>query len=620
MVGWTSDWTLVRYGKRRGQSGVQAPYRGMARAPPASNWRRGPNLHPNRPAPPFGTSARYLGPQSRSYASVTRHRPFGSVAGPQRLNQGRQQQPTDPKFAKLVRQLHSVIKLVHHLQNVSQKPGKPEPVMISRMVENLSTMIKPACPNQKTKDLIEGNARNWGHTTLIILEDHYTAMLEDVLSELSGTLPSDWQTAFEVATRWAKKNLPRITQEVIDHAEALVTTCTEVEKDLETQPAPAPLDAEQQTEDAQQTSQQTRPQKQTQTRPPQAKTVTISIPQISKKQTVGTMTDGVSDWTPEPPQDEQAEPSVQAAPLMEHRDPRPQRQGRRARRGVVVQEDSFDFDIVDIGEDRQGATREQRPQPQLEPLGGEEDNRLDSTPPLIPTVVDTRPKPGNPNSVQVSAIVHQDPTAHQDSPDLEWSPLFDDGSGGDFTSTPMQFKNKVTRHINTDRKMVDWTLSVNKKWLIVGDSNLARIPPFTIRDLQIDSYPGGNFRHAQAFISTATSQVTVEKVVLAFGINCRLQKPKQTAIKQMQAAVRAAKRQFPYSEIWVPVINHSTLLSSEERTNLQILNGHIQRNLPFIPALDYKHFRTESDCVHWTKATARAMLDHWATYLNLNPR
>lgn len=552
---------------------------------------------------------------------MTRHRAFGSVAGPQRLNQGRQQQPTDPKFAKLVRQLHSVIKLVHHLQNVSQKPGKPEPVMISRMVENLSTMIKPACPNQKTKDLIDGNARNWGHTTLIILEDHYTAMLEDVLSELSGTLPSDWQTAFEVATRWAKKNLPRITQEVIDHAEASVTTCTEVEIDLETQPTPAPQNTEQQTEDVHEPPQQTRPQKQTQTRPPRAKTVTISAPHVSKKQTVGTMTDGVSDWTPEPPQDGRAEPSVQATPLMEHRDPRPQRQGRRATRGVVVQADSFDFDIVDIGEgiDRQGATPAQRLLPQFEPLGGEEDNRLDSTPPLIPSVVDTRPQPGNQNRIQVSAMVHLDPTAHQDSPDLEWSPLFDDGSG-DVTSTPMQFKNKVTRHINTDRKMVDWTLSVNKKWLVVGDSNLARIPPFTIRDLQIDSYPGGNFRHAQAFISTATSQVTVEKVVLAFGINCRLQKPKQTAIKQMQAAVRAAKRQFPYSEIWVPVINFSTLLSSEERTNLQILNGHIERNMPFIPALDYKHFRTESDCVHWTKDTARAMLDHWATYLNLNPR
>lgn len=552
---------------------------------------------------------------------MTRHGTFGSVAGPQRLNQGRQQQPTDPRFAKLVRQLHSVIKVVHHLQNVSQEPGKPEPVMISRMVETLSTMIKPACPNQTTRDLIDGNARNWGHTTLIILEDHYTTILEDVLSELSGTLPSDWQTAFEVATRWAKKNLPRITQEVIDHAEALVATCTEVERDLATQPTPVPLDTEQQSEDVHVPPQRARPQKRPQVRPPRANFVTIGAPHVQKKQTVATMTGDVSEETPEPPQEEQAEPSVQAAPLMEHSDPRPQRQGRRAPRGVVVPEDSFDFDIVGIeGEvDRLGATRAQRPLPQFEPLGGEEGNRLDGTPPLIPAVVGTRPQPGNRSSIQVSAMVHLDPTAHQDSPDLEWSPLFDDGSG-QVTSTPMRFKNKVTRHINTDRKMVDWTLSVNKKWLIIGDSNLARFPPFTVRDLQVDSYPGGNFRHAQAFISTATSQVTVEKVVLAFGINCRLQKPKQTAIKQLQAAVRAAKRQFPYSEIWVPVINFSTLLSSEERTNLRTLNGHIERNMPFIPALDYNLFRTESDCVHWTRGTARAMLDHWATYLNLKTR
>ncbi|KAE8277720.1 hypothetical protein D5F01_LYC24267 [Larimichthys crocea] len=101
--------------------------------------------------------------------------------------------------------------------------GKAEPRMIARMVEVLSDMIKPAAPTRRTADLIVGNAKNWGYNTYLILMEHYETCLEELLEELTGILTPDWKSAFEVAVRWARRNLTRITQDAIDHAEALVT-------------------------------------------------------------------------------------------------------------------------------------------------------------------------------------------------------------------------------------------------------------------------------------------------------------------------------------------------------------------------------------------------------------
>lgn len=108
---------------------------------------------------------------------------------------------------KLIHKLKAVVKVVDHLQNVSPKLGKPEPRMISRMVEILSEMIKPAFPTDQKVDFIVGNANKWGHNTYLILEEHYKASLEARLEELSEMLTQDWKKAFEVAVRWVRTYL-----------------------------------------------------------------------------------------------------------------------------------------------------------------------------------------------------------------------------------------------------------------------------------------------------------------------------------------------------------------------------------------------------------------------------
>ncbi|MGL4472601.1 MAG: hypothetical protein ACRCT3_20770, partial [Aeromonas hydrophila] len=95
------------------------------------------------------------------------------------------------------------------------------------MVDVLASLIKPAIPTENTVDMIVGNAKNWGHTTLVILQDHYREGLERMLKDWTEQFDSDWKAAFEVATRWARRNLPRVKQEVLDHAEALIMSCGE---------------------------------------------------------------------------------------------------------------------------------------------------------------------------------------------------------------------------------------------------------------------------------------------------------------------------------------------------------------------------------------------------------
>lgn len=578
------------------------------RAPPVSRWGGQAQFFvPNRPVPPAGRPARsrpqstagYRGTQFRSYADVVRQGSRNREQGTKPVT------PTDPKFGRLVRKFHKVIKVVHHLQNVTSTPGKPEPQMISRMVDILGSMIKPASPCPDTLDLIVGNAKNWGHNTLIILEDHYKAALEKLLLELPEDWIPEWKDAFGVATKWARRNLPRIKTEEIDHAEALVMP---VEQEVPQQQGASGKTPE----EPRGTSVRGTAEKPTEVEFLE-EVVVLAQDQVSATtrptQTVATMTDQGSDQPPTLREQEAGEQTAPLPPLQEP--PKAQRpQGSRGRQNPCVIE----------GDSIAQVTEEASPEPvarggrALAPMGisgFEEDSLIDWL--GIPMVPSTRGADLQDQGPQRTvAQVHQTSVSFQES-----SLLDQDDSALGTTSTPKAQLFRAKRHINTDRKMVDWGLSVWKKWLIIGDSNLSRLPTYSIQDLQIESYPGANFRHAEAIMSKATCHTVVEKVVLSFGLNCRGQKAKETAIKQMQAAVRVAKKQFPYAEIWIPIINYSSALPATERGTLYTLNVHIDKNMPFIPALPGTDFHTEKDLVHWTRATARAMLDHWVQYLNL---
>ena len=619
-------WQVVRRG-RRGQhtrppswDGYRGSGWGMARADTSSFGGRYQNPSPNQPVP-FYRAPRYPGPQNqqfRSYADVARpryQRPARRWGSPRARDPGVQREAAEPAFGRLIRKVYGVIKLVHHLQNVSLKPGTQPPAMIAKMVDILGDMIKPAYPTQQTRDLVLGNAKNWGYTTRQILVEHYETQLENFLGELSGMDTREWKSAFGVAVRWAKGNLPRITQTVLDHAEAHIMA--ELDKDGGQDPPPGvdSLTGRDQgtgTEDLacdqgrQPTAAAVQPR--AERRPP-------------SKVTVATMTD-----QPEP---DLAEVPSQVEPPLERRGPR--RSSQRGRKGVTFAEKSPSQDLImlddwvqedmDVSPERRQVAEEldylEAHPEENEPFRGW-DTRAQWTQDAS-AIQKEAPKT---SSTVVGVQAHQeteDEGEEDDEGEESWGGSEDEDSGPEQTegSRPDQAGSGVHRHPRTNRKDRDWRLKVREKLLVIGDSNLSNIPGHSIKNLQIESFPGANFRHAENLVkkSTTVQGLVVEQVVLAFGICDSKNKPKETILKSCLKARKACMERFPYATIWVPLVNFSAALSEEEQDNLEVFNGLLEERQFHIPLLPEDKFRTV-DPVHWTRDTGRAMLDHWARKLN----
>lgn len=607
------DWVLVRRGGRHPRThfndggwgdGGYGEWSARAPAFPSGRGGRAQAPLPNPPAP-RPRALRFAGPQTRSYADVVRQpRP----QQPRRRDRPRAQetdvrrQAAEPQFGRLVRKLHQVIKMVHHLQNVSCKPGNPEPRMIARMVDLLSRMIKPALPTQRTLDFIAGNARNWGHTTRLVLMDHYEEGIEELLVQLANMLTPDWKQAFQVATRWARRNLRRLTQEVVDHAEALVTARLDsADPPLDPPPRPAPAAV---------------PNRSTRGTSPMVDLGDLLQPRtagrVSPRPSTSTaaMVDAVTEAASQVPLVLESTP-CQPAP----RSPRKERR-TTIRSRLVPPLSPVDLPLVCETQSLPVGAPAQRTVPpaltrgvSFETLFPEEEEELDPAP----------------QQQVVNVQVHRDPSqdrqleerveARVDAGDEE-EDIFEDSSDRFTGPAPPRFK--PYRHPNTQRKLTDWSLTVDKKWLIIGDSNVSRFPDYFNPDLQVESFPGAHFRHGQALMEKTDppQDLVVEKIVLSFGMNSRSNKSKETTVKNMQGALRSARRKFPYADVYVPLINYSTALPQEEQTNLDTLNDHIWRNTPHIPLLPEDRFQTELDDVHWTPETASAILDHWVAFLN----
>lgn len=100
--------------------------------------------------------------------------------------------------------MYELIKMVHHIGNVSTQV---EPPTIRQLVDFMSNVIAQALPTHKTQTLLKGNTRNWGYTIQQILEDHYVSGIEHVCHELEDYMDEDWDRAFEVAGKWARRDL-----------------------------------------------------------------------------------------------------------------------------------------------------------------------------------------------------------------------------------------------------------------------------------------------------------------------------------------------------------------------------------------------------------------------------
>lgn len=468
----------------------------------------------------------------------------------------------DPEFVTKTRLLFKIIKLIHHKNNVSHE----QPPSINKIEKHLSEIIKPALPNATTYSLIEGNAKNWAYTTMLILKNHYEDALGAEMAKLQHLSSRDWEKCLNTAIVWAKRGIgKRLKDKTLQEAQGLVRETW--------QTVPVPTDpVQREGETGTQNPPPSPPQ--TQNTPVRAVTVQALIhtgtglqsPPV-RSVTASTMTDPLHEWSPLREEEPDSDLDTSLHLLSS---PKAQRGPRRRPNPCVRQEEDDLICFEDLGEcEREKVTP---------PEAISSPNKITS----LKTATQAR----------LSLGPGASPALHCD------------GLG-----------DRPSRHIATKRKS-QWTLTARRKFLIIGDSNLSRMPPFKNPDLQIESYPGAKFAHIKQMLEKNTVSTDTEHVIFSLGINGRTNNVNETAIKGLQGLLRTAKEKFPRAEIWVPVVNFSPELPPNEQIHLDTLNAYITRNLRHIPALPSSEFQTKGDRIHWTADTAGSMLQHWLQYLN----
>lgn len=172
-----------------------------------------------------------------------------------------------------------------------------------------------------------------------------------------------------------------------------------------------------------------------------------------------------------------------------------------------------------------------------------------------------------------------------------------------------------TRHT----KGKDWVLNITKPIVILGDSNLSRVPPFSNANVQVDSFPGAAFHHLTDLITPLEPQSEVEVLIISAGIiNCTNWNKHLTTWKQFQELFRTCKVQFPRAMIYIAQISYSRLFDTNSIECILDFNQRVQDKCKyFLPPLNETLFRVNTrDKIHWTKKTAERMFQHWLECLN----
>ncbi|KAE8277041.1 hypothetical protein D5F01_LYC25197 [Larimichthys crocea] len=177
-----------------------------------------------------------------------------------------------------------------------------------------------------------------------------------------------------------------------------------------------------------------------------------------------------------------------------------------------------------------------------------------------------------------------------------------------------------TRHDHEGDKDRNWSLRPQRKCLVVGDSNMGRLPKIIDDNVQVDCYPGAKFSHATHLLNKKTpTSPDVEVVILSFGINNRDKKNPTLIKKDISRLLGAAQATFPFAKIYIPRINFNKVLPPQIQVNLNNINKIIKQTDHYIERLPTKDFLTGKDGIHWTPNTGAAIYAHWKSFLVPGP-
>ena len=565
----------------------------------------------------------------------------------------------------LTKTYFKILQAIHHseiLTNTFKTDTFPHGMM--RQVNRLTSFIKPSSPNITTHLKIKQNTDNWMHTNMTILREHY----DTVIAVALDTIPPFSQTSLDKAIQWGGARYRRkLTSSSVNTLRDLISRVPPAEGVASSRAlALSPHDFPPLSAPANSPLQQTHPLQLSSSPPPTTSLRTSPSPPPVTSPSPPPVTSPPLVTIPSPSPPPTSLPPSLPAPLNSTRQPTHQDL-------CTYGGDVGGPDVTTAQLPRRNPSREVRvelhhlPRAQIQRLRGSQTGpsigslALPSSPPPPPlspsshtnhthrssnvalpcsnTIRSCSPTDSPPKQRREPSRRTVGPANTKASAKVGNKAMMMKGTikSNKLTSSPTSELSTLNpnrgstappgssewpephRHPNTFRKLQDWSLTVRKTTLIVGDSNLSHIPPFTDPHIQIDSYPGATFYHLTAIFNKLTPQLAPLHIILSIGLNnCLSEQHLPTIRKQLQALWRTSQITFPNATIHIPVINFSFTLDPKKQYLLTQLNTIISNKYNFIPEINPLLFHVSTkDNIHWTAETAGTLFRYWKQHLNM---
>ncbi|MGL5622518.1 hypothetical protein [Cetobacterium sp.] len=510
--------------------------------------------------------------------------------------------PAPPKLKSTIKCIYKLIRLVHHRGKITTKVKENHPITFQRLTNLLVNTIKPAFPDEQVNQTLEVNAKNWARNTQLVLEQHYESLIESTTKQIrEQTDREDWAQAFEVASTWAEKNYKgKVSTDTVEQVEALIIEQVFVDETVT------------QNQINQGTGNQTSP------------TLSTDRTTVSPPKSRG-------DWSFDE-EDEQASPLDPKVLLKPIQAPVPTPRTKRAtahRRVPLVPPTNTKISPHTEGPKKNNSLHIERSEEPIQDLlpspsprslernvpsqnVGAPQEATEEPEHCEVSIPNYTPKPRPRQALAEKLIENPSVT----TPNFESTKRHETTNGQTTAPANNDPVTGPTKHTSTVKKISDWSLTLNKKYVIIGDSNVAILPTHNCPDLQVNSFPGAKLQHAANLIEKATIAVEPTKIILSFGFNNRQQRYVTAAITELQKAYETVIKRLPNTEVFFPIINFAPTLPSCEQMMIQHLNNHMEENTCHIPSLPIGQFLVEADGLQWRAPTAMAILQHWRTYLN----
>ena len=183
-----------------------------------------------------------------------------------------------------------------------------------------------------------------------------------------------------------------------------------------------------------------------------------------------------------------------------------------------------------------------------------------------------------------------------------------------------EYRTIMEKRPQTAYKFEEWSLTVRRKNLIIGDSNIAALVPPMSRDLQVVAYPGMKTFHLRHLLREKTSlEESPRRVILSVGVNDRDCTTEQAAraLERLREIRRLAQKVFPQAIVAFTQIPFPPRMENRQTEILRGMNEHIANLAPYIPLPAADQIQLAPDNVHWRPGFAKTMLDIFLTFLGL---